>query len=496
MSVAHRPARLGGGIALAVTAVCVLALGAAVGELSEALQGLAAAALLTAGTVATNRTTNAVRAAGSLAVVFGGVLAVVAVLAVVGPSVAAAALGLGMPLAAVAMALGVTLSPDPDTVAAGKSSLWYAIGLTAVGCLGAAAVHTNSLAMPVVLPLELLAGAVDASTRNDLAGVATLALALGTLTLVLRRLPGALPERYRRDDPSLPAGPRRVASALGALSGLVGLVLFPLSLGVDRDAAPLAETFGGAVGGLLGALGAARGLHALLWALAVGLAVVLAILRLYRRIDRTRPDDVGDRLARATGGVGLLVVVPLAAAVVSPVDPLEPRLPDAAVSELASLVGSYGTGTVFYLLVLLALVLALALTVALGLVLTTNAVPDGAEAVGLGAGLLFLATVGAGAAGVHPLLVLGSGAAALFVWDVGENASGLGRQLGRSAETSRGELVHGGASALVAGGAVAVAYGAGTLASAVTVPSVGWVLLAALACSTVAGVSFLLALRS
>ncbi len=496
MSVTNRPARLSGGIALGVTAATTLALGAAAGEFSEAVLGLVAAALLTTGTLATNRQNNRVRAAGSLAVVLGGFLAVVGVLQVAGPTLAALALGLGLPLAPVAMALGVAVAPGPDTIGRGKSALWYAIGLAVLGCLAAAAVHTNSLAMPVVLAADLLSATVDASTRNDLAGLATLLLTLGALTALLRRVPGALPERFHRDDPVLSARTRWFGALLGFASGLVGLILFPLSLGVERDGAPVGEDVGGPVGAVLGDLGSAQALHAALAVVAVVLAVALAVLRLYRRIDRTTPDDVGDRLARATGGLVLFVAIPVAATTVSPVDPLAPRLPDPAVAELEALVASYGTGTVTYLLVVVALAVALGLTVALGVVLTANAVPDGSEAVALGAGLLFVGAIGAGDVGLHPLLTLGAGAAALFVWDVGENATGLGRQLGTAAETSRGEFVHSGASALVAGSAVLVAYGAGTVASAVTVPPVGWLLLLALTCSTVAGVSFLLALRS
>jgi len=244
------------------------------------------------------------------------------------------------------------------------------------------------------------------------------------------------------------------------------------------------------------ALSTARPLHALAAVAAVALAATLAAVGVYRRVDRTTPDDVGDRLARAAGGIGLLVGVPVASTAVTPLGLLAPRLPSAATDQLASLVGQYGTGTILYLLVVLALAVALALTVALGAVLTADSLPEGSGAVGRGAALLFVAALGAADAGVGPLLTLVAGAAALFVWDVGENGVEVGRQLGREAETSRGEFVHSGASALVAGGAVAVAFGAGTTASAVSVPGVGWVLVLALTCSTLAGVLFLVALRS
>lgn len=498
MSVTHRPVWASGGLALAVTVATALALGASTFLLGEAVAGLAAAALLTAGTLATERENNAVRAAGSAAVVLGGVVAVGAVLSALGGSFAYAALGISLPLTAVAMALGVVVAPDPDTLAVGKSALRWALALLAAGCLGAAAIHTNSLAMPLVLAADLLGATVDVATSTDLAGLATLCLCLGALAALGPRADAALPERYRPRDRS-DRGDGSVAKVgllVGRAVGVLGAGLLLLSFVVGNRETPLEDAVGRPLGGLLSALATARSLHAVLAGLAVLLAAVLVGARLYRRIDRTTPDDVGDRLARAAGGVALLVATPLAATAVSPVSLLGSRLPDPAVAEVASLVSEYGTGTVLYLLVAAAVLLAVVATAAFGAVLTADAVPEGAGGVALGAGLLFVGALGAAAAGAGPLLVLGAGAAALFVWDVGENGTALGRQLGRAAETRRGEFVHGGASALVAGGAVVVAYGSGTAASSVTVPSVGWLLVASLTLSAVAGVLFLLSLRT
>jgi len=492
VTVEHRPAPLSGGLALAVTVVTALLLGVATDQLFETVLGFLAAGLLTGGTLAAERENNAIRAAGSFAVVLGGFLAVAGVLSIVGASVGGVALGLGVPLSMVAIALGVVVAPDVEDLAPGKSALYYAVGLTVLGALGAAAVHTNSFAMPFVLAGEVLGAIVAGATHNDLAGLATLLICLGALGAVARRFLSALPDRHHPEVSRSARRWGRRGMVVGWLFLVVGLVLFAPALVADGDDTPLADT----AGGLLADVATAWGLHVLLAVATVLLAAALVAIRLYRRIDRTTPDDVGDRLARATGGFGLLLVVPVASLFVKPVEPLAPRLPDPAVTELTSLVGSYGAGTVLYLLVIVALLVAVALTLGFGFVLTADAAPDGSGTVALGAGLVFASAIGAADWGVDPLLVLGAGAAALFVWDVGENAAGLGRQLGRRAETSRGEFVHGGASALVAGGAVGVAYGAGTTASAVTVPPVGWLLVLALACSTVAGVLFLWALRS
>jgi hypothetical protein len=497
VSVTHRPAQASGSLALAVTAGVALALGAATNLLPEAGAGVAAAALLTVGTLQLDRANNGVRAAGGVAVAAGALAAVGAVLAGAEASFAYAALGVGLPLSVVAMAVGVVVAPDPPTLATGRSVLWYGLVLTVAGTLAASAIHTSSVTMPLTLAGDLLGVLTDLATRNDLAGLATLGLLAGALASLAGRTYRALPERHRRDDPleGTAATARRGLVLLARTGTVVGALAVPPALIADAGATPLADALGPA-GAPLVALSTARPLHALAAVAAVALAVALAAIGVYRRVDRTTPDDVGDRLARAAGGIFLLVAVPVASTVLTPLGLLEPRVPPAAVDELASLVAQYGTGTVLYLLVVVALVLALVLTVALGVVLTADAVPEGAGAVGLGAALLFAATLGAAAADVGPLLTLVAGAAALFVWDVGENGVEVGRQLGREAETSRGEFVHSGASALVAGGAVAVAFGAGTTASAVTVSGVGWVLVLALTCSTLAGVLFLVALRS
>ena len=498
MSVDRRPARLSGGLAVAVTAATALALGAETYLLPEAGLGLVAAALLTGGTLAIDRETNAVRGGGSLATVLGGVIAVGAVLSAVGGSAAYVALGLSLPLSVVAMAIGVAVAPDAETLSVGRSALRTAFFLTVAGSLSAAAVHTNSLAMPAVLAGDLLGATVEAATRNDLAGLATLGVCLGTLSALGPRVDDALPDRYR-PWAGAEGGRRRtttIARLVGRTAGILGGILFLPALSAGAGSSPLADAVGGGLGAVLVALATARELHAALALVAVVMAAALAAVRLSRRIDRTTPDDVGDRLARAAGGVCLLGLTPVASAVVSPVGLLGPRLPAPAVAELGSLVADFGTGTVLYLIVAVATVLAIVATAAFGAVLTADAVPDGAGGVALGAGLLFLGALGAAATGAGPLLVLGAGAAALFVWDTGENATELGRQLGRAAETSRGEFAHVGASALVAGGAVAVAFGSGTAASSVAVPTVGWLLLASLSLSAVAGVLFLLALRS
>ncbi|WP_435360522.1 DUF7519 family protein [Haloarchaeobius sp. DFWS5] len=68
-------------------------------------------------------------------------------------------------------------------------------------------------------------------------------------------------------------------------------------------------------------------------------------------------------------------------------------------------------------------------------------------AVGLFGGLVF-----AGATGTAPaaeLLMLVGTTGTVLAWDVGQNAIGIGEQLGRGADTSRAELAHVGGSTVV-----------------------------------------------
>lgn len=85
------------------------------------------------------------------------------------------------------------------------------------------------------------------------------------------------------------------------------------------------------------------------------------------------------------------------------------------------------------------------------------------SAVTVGAGLLFVGVLVAGFDGAPDIAVLVGAVAALLAWDSASTAIDLGRQLGTDASTARIELVHVGATGIVAGGAVALAYSGYTL---------------------------------
>lgn len=84
----------------------------------------------------------------------------------------------------------------------------------------------------------------------------------------------------------------------------------------------------------------------------------------------------------------------------------------------------------------------------------------------LGVGFVFCSVLLAGFfQSVNPDHLLGATAASVVAWNAGEQAIGLGEQLGRSATTWRLELVHVGATGLVAVAAVGGVYATRTVAT-------------------------------
>ncbi|WP_435347554.1 DUF7519 family protein [Haloarchaeobius sp. HRN-SO-5] len=75
------------------------------------------------------------------------------------------------------------------------------------------------------------------------------------------------------------------------------------------------------------------------------------------------------------------------------------------------------------------------------------------------AGILFAGATGSGSGGATELLLLVGATASIVAWDVGQNAIGIGEQLGRDTETTRAELAHLGATVAVGTVTAGTAYG-------------------------------------
>lgn len=79
--------------------------------------------------------------------------------------------------------------------------------------------------------------------------------------------------------------------------------------------------------------------------------------------------------------------------------------------------------------------------------------------VSFGAASLVLAIIISGTLGAPLEFLLVSMIGTILAWDFGQNAIGLGQQIGRESETRRNELIHMSASLIVAGAAAALGYG-------------------------------------
>lgn len=96
----------------------------------------------------------------------------------------------------------------------------------------------------------------------------------------------------------------------------------------------------------------------------------------------------------------------------------------------------------------------------LGVLLVVVGVVSGRHAgVTAGSAALVTGSIAAGLDGVPAPFVLGGAVAALVAWDAGGTAIDLGAQLGRTAETTRLELVHTSSTVLVGVAAAAGSWG-------------------------------------
>lgn len=145
-------------------------------------------------------------------------------------------------------------------------------------------------------------------------------------------------------------------------------------------------------------------------------------------------------------------------------------------------------------------VVATALAVS-GLFLLGVRAADWAGLLGEAAGVQFaslgvFAAAGAAAvAGLHPVAVFATVALSLLVWDLGEFAATLGREVGRGGDTRRGELVHAVGALAVAGVSVLAASAVVWIAGAVPSASSASLALVATVAAAIGTLLLFVALR-
>jgi hypothetical protein len=277
-----------------------------------------------------------------------------------------------------------------------------------------------------------------------------------------------LARRERRADAAA-ARDRAVAvcTATRLLAGVVFIVvggLFVVGMaGSVVSAAP--EVLVG-----VAAAGAFRATLALAAVLSHAGWMTLVVVRTVGRFQRERVAAVGAPLL-----AGVAVATAAATVVRSRVVAAADGLPPAAGQVLALLVEHVGEAGAVLGAVLFAVGSVLYLLASLVVAQRFGFVPERAGSVALAsAGVVGLAVV-AGLGGWPPLAVFGLAACGLFVWDVGEYAVVVGRELTPAARSRRVQLVHAGGSALAGVGGVALGGavlalsrgGAGTVAPAV-----------------------------
>lgn len=469
--------RFGATLALVVAAVAAVVLVAGTGQLLQVLRGVlgvAGAVLVGRSAKTLDTDSNEQRAVGSLGVVVGSALLVgaVAVTETAALLIAVAA------LAVMAVALDATTGLDEDT----GQDLFRTLTHSGVAL---AVVTVVAASVALGLPAAVRTGVVDLwlTLRETTDLVRFVSVQLGVV-LVLLLLARALPRLDRwTPDAWLPEQRALLDSLATDPWEIRRGVWVALGVQVVLATTDWAHRWFATFLDLLSVFGDVLRFLLQSGAVHLPLALVASVLGGVVLVDYLRGllvvwagEDPPETLAHASGGVvvgvvlGVLTAVPPVVAVATA--PFHPE------SSAALLSQAFGFGATLLGSIAAALVGVLAV-VGTALWLTNSRyIPPEAGGFAIGSGLLFVAALSGTVSSVPPFVTFLGVGAALLVWDLGENAVGLGRQLGTDAETRRGEVVHATGSLLAVGVGIVVAlvamYGLGPL----SVPSGGRALLA------------------
>ncbi|MFD1645857.1 DUF7519 family protein [Haloarchaeobius litoreus] len=452
------PALFSSRLALAVAVVAALLLGLGtgpglLGQGPELLLGLVGAGALVHGARHVTEDESRQRAVGSIWFVFG-IFGVVAAIGAYKPSLAAAAVTTFGTLSVLLFGLSATVGIDEGLVRSLGGALSRSLVVVVAGVVVLAAVHATlfrSVAVLTVTGYGVLVGV------TPLVSFLMLQIEVLVLAVLVERalavVDGWLPRRrFDRRETALRQLGVRVGDVPKGVYVLLGLQFVLAFTGAGRSlfARLLVQT--GPFGTVVGRFLQSWVPHALLGAgiLLFGSVLVARLCQrvVVRWIGREPPKTLG----YAAGGAAVSVLV----AVLTALPPVR-WLVDWAVTDGSALdlsFGTYGMGTTFLGLVVVALCAVLvSLPVFMFLVWdeTTSASDDGSTA---GAGLLLLASIAAGFGDAPAPVVFIGVAAALATWDLSVNASLVGEEVGRAAESRRGEVIH--AAGVLAVGAVAV----------------------------------------
>lgn len=485
----HSSTRFGGALASVIAAGTALLLGWGTGTLGSVAAGVVGAVSIALGAMGMQSAANERRAAGSLGIV-GGAIALTVSLGLGTPPLFSLLLGLGV----TAVALNATVSLSSGVSYPVYLMLRRSLAVLVVGTLLAASIHATVFRTLGRVGSAILVGSATSSTLAML-----IALQIGCLVAVELLhwvvpilddwLPATATLRHRILEPfgfrleTVPVpywvflalqvvvafsgwGPRWFESLLTALSVLGDVVRFTVGSGILQSVVGVVILFE---------------------------LVVLAARGAQHVIIAWMGDEPPQTLAFATGGIAAVALAGVVAVVSMLVPAVGSRFAAAEPWQLVEQLGpaTVITGSVTGVLLSLVMVQVMAvLTVRPWVAL------DSASGFAFGGATLFLGALVAAGLGAPPVVVFCAVGAALVVRDVGDHAAEVGLQIGRTAETRRGEIAHATGGLLVAGLGVGLAVGTLSFVGPVSLPTSSWRGYIALALLLIAVVSFTLLLAT
>ncbi|MFC4407757.1 DUF7519 family protein [Haloarchaeobius iranensis] len=452
------PARFSSRLALAVAAVAALLLGLGtgpglLGQAPELLLGLLGTGALVRGATGVSEDESRQRAVGSVWFVFG-VLGVGGAIVAYKPSLAAAAVTTFGTLAVLLLGLSLTVGIDEGLVRSLGGALSRSLVVVVAGTVLLAGVHVALFRSAAVLTVAGYGALVGA---GPLVGFLMLQVEVLVLAVVVERalavVDGWLPRRrFDSRETALRQFGVRAGDVPKGVYVLLGLQFVLATTGTGRALFTRLLVQTGPFGTVVGWFLQSWVPHALLGAaiLLFGSVLVarLCQLAVVRWVGREPPKTLG----YAAGGAVVSVLVGVLTALPPVTWLVDWSVTDGSTLDIAF--ATYGMGTTFLALVVMALCAVLVSLPVFMFVVWDEATAPAENGSTAGAGLLLLSAIAAGFGGAPAAVVFIGVAAALATWDLSVNASLVGNEVGRDAETRRGEVIH--AAGVLAVGAATV----------------------------------------
>lgn len=489
MSVNHGSTRFGGALASVVAVCAVLLLGVGTGNLVSVAAGVVGSVCIALGANGMQSKQNERRAAGSLAIV-GGAIALTATTGLGTPPLFSLLLGLGM--TAVLLNARVDLSSSvgyPVYLMLRRSTAVLVVGTALAVCIHGGLFRTLGGLGGLVI--------VNAATSSTLAMIIALQIgclaAVELLHWVVPILDDWLPAKARLRQRILePFGFRLETVPVAYWAFLAIQIIVVYSGWGPRWFARLLASLS-VLGDVIRLVFGSGVLQAVVAAIILFELVLLAARGAQHVIIAWMGDEPPQTLAFAAGGIGGVALAGLVGAVSTFVPSVGSTL---ATIEPWGMVEQLGPATVIAGSVAGVLILLVLVQVFAVLAVRPWVALDSASGFAFGGAALFIGALAAAELGAPPAIVFCAVGAALVVRDVGDHAAEVGLQIGRAAETRRGEVAHATGGLLVAVLGVGLAVGTLSFVGPVSLPTSSWRGYLALVLLLVAVVSFSLLLAT